>query len=132
MLHHVSLGVRAIEASVVFYDAVLGALGHVRVWSDLEPGTLDQAVGYGRPGGEDSLALKQRPATHCAPGDGFHLAFAAIDAAAVDAFHRAALQHGGRCNGAPGLRPDYGSSYYAAFVIDPDGHHLEAVGAGTR
>ncbi|CAD7377834.1 glyoxalase [Xanthomonas arboricola pv. juglandis] len=39
----------------------------------------------------------------------------------------AALQHGGSCNGAPGLRPDYGDGYYAAFVIDPDGHHLEAV-----
>ncbi|MFO3707442.1 hypothetical protein ACI6Q5_21300, partial [Xanthomonas codiaei] len=51
MLHHVSLGVRTIETSAAFYDAVLGALGYVRVWSDLEPGTLDQAIGYGRPGG---------------------------------------------------------------------------------
>ncbi|MBB5864582.1 VOC family protein [Xanthomonas sp. 3058] len=127
MLHHVSLGVRAIEASAAFYDAALGALGDVRVWSDLEPGTPDQAVGYGKAGGEDSLALKQRQATECAPGVGFHLAFAAHDAAAVDAFHWAALQHGGRCNGAPGLRPDDGQAYYAAFVVDPDGHHLEAV-----
>ncbi|PPT37226.1 glyoxalase [Xanthomonas arboricola] len=127
MLHHLSLGVRTIEASAAFYDAVLAALGYVRVWSDLEPGTLDQAVGYGRPGGDDSLALKQRQAAQCAPGAGFHLAFAASDAAAVDAFHLAALQHGGSCDGAPGLRPDYGDDYYAAFVIDPDGHHLEAV-----
>lgn len=127
MLHHLSLGVRTIEASAAFYDAVLAALGYVRVWSDLEPGTLDQAVGYGRPGGDDSLALKQRQAAQCAPGAGFHLAFAASDASAVDAFHLAALQHGGSCNGAPGLRPDYGDDYYAAFVIDPDGHHLEAV-----
>ncbi|MBB3857449.1 catechol 2,3-dioxygenase-like lactoylglutathione lyase family enzyme [Xanthomonas arboricola] len=127
MLHHLSLGVRTIEASAAFYDAVLAALGYVRVWSDLEPGTLDQAVGYGRPGGDDSLALKQRQAAQCAPGAGFHLAFAASDAAAVDAFHLAALQHGGNSNGAPGLRPDYGDDYYAAFVIDPDGHHLEAV-----
>lgn len=127
MLHHLSLGVRSIEASAAFYDAVLGALGYVRVWSDLEPGTPDQAVGYGRPGGDDSLALKQRQAAQYTPGAGFHLAFAASDAAAVDAFHRAALQHGGSCNGAPGLRPEYGNDYYAAFVIDPDGHHLEAV-----
>lgn len=56
MLHHVSLGVRAIDASATFYDAALGALGDVRVWSDLEPGTRDQAVGYGRPGGEGCLA----------------------------------------------------------------------------
>ena len=99
----------------------------MRVWSDLEPGTLDQAVGDGRPGGDDCLALKQRQATQCAPGVGFHLAFAATDASAVDAFHRAALRHGGHCNGAPGLRPDYGDDYYTAFVIDPDGHHIEAV-----
>nr|WP_244860163.1 hypothetical protein [Xanthomonas arboricola] len=85
MLHHLSLGVRTIEASAAFYDAVLAALGYVRVWSDLEPGTLDQAVGYGRPGGDDSLALKQRQAAQCAPGAGFHLAFAASDASAVDA-----------------------------------------------
>nr|WP_289894628.1 hypothetical protein [Xanthomonas arboricola]MDN0298764.1 hypothetical protein [Xanthomonas arboricola pv. pruni] len=79
------------------------------------------------PGGEDSLALKQRQVTQCAPGAGFHLAFAAANAGAVNAFHLAALQHGGSCNGAPGLRPDYGDDYYAAFVIDPDGHHIEAV-----
>ncbi|KLD72367.1 VOC family protein [Xanthomonas pisi] len=127
MLHHVSIGVGNIAASAAFYDAVLGALGYVRVWSDLEPGTLDQAVGYGHPGGEDCLALKQQQATQCAPGRGFHLAFAASTAAAVDAFHLAALRHGGRSNGAPGLRPDYGDAYYAAFVIDPDGHHIEAV-----
>ncbi|TCK50707.1 hypothetical protein C8F00_3210 [Xanthomonas vasicola] len=68
MLHHVSLGVRTIEISAAFYDATLGALGYVRVWSDLEPCTHDQAVGYGRPGGEDCLALKQRHAMQCAPG----------------------------------------------------------------
>lgn len=127
MLHHVSLGVCTIETSAAFYDAVLGALGYVRVWSDLDPGTLDQAVGYGRLGSEDCLALKQQQAAQCAPGAGFHLAFAARDAAAVNAFHLAALQHGGRCNGAPGPRPDYGDAYYAAFVIDPDGHRIEAV-----
>ncbi|WP_236494135.1 lactoylglutathione lyase [Xanthomonas phaseoli] len=55
MLHHVSLGVRA----ATFYDAALGALGDVRVWSDLEPGTRDQAVGYGGPGGEGCLALER-------------------------------------------------------------------------
>nr|WP_261381032.1 glyoxalase [Xanthomonas vasicola] len=62
----------------------------------------------------------------CAGAD-FHLAFAATGASAVDGFHRAALQHGGHCNGTPGVRPDYGDDYYAAFVIDPDGHPIEAV-----
>lgn len=62
MLHHLSLGVSAIYTSVTFYDAVLGALGYVRVWSDLAPGTDDQAVGYGWAGGGDKLALKQSTA----------------------------------------------------------------------
>jgi len=62
-----------------------------------------------------------------APGEGFHLAFTASDRAAVDAFHAAALRHGGADNGPPGLRPHYGPGYYAAFVIDPDGYRIEAV-----
>ena len=58
---------------------------------------------------------------------GSHLAFRAPDRAAVDGFHRAALNAGARDNGPPGLRPDYGATYYAAFVIDPDGNNIEAV-----
>jgi len=61
------------------------------------------------------------------PGPGFHLAFRAPSRAAVDRFHAAALAAGGASDGAPGPRPDYGPTYYAAFVIDPDGHKLEAV-----
>jgi catechol 2,3-dioxygenase-like lactoylglutathione lyase family enzyme len=57
---------------------------------------------------------------------GVHVAFDATDDAMVDAFHRAALSAGGRDNGPPGMRP-YGDSYYAAFVLDPDGHNIEAV-----
>jgi len=127
MLHHVSLGVRDIEVSARFYDAVLSALGYVRVWSDLRPGQEGQAVGYGLPGGGDKLALKQKVSAQLAPGQGFHLAFAAPTRAAVHRFHEAALQHGGEDNGAPGLRPLYGEHYYAAFVIDPNGHRLEAI-----
>jgi catechol 2,3-dioxygenase-like lactoylglutathione lyase family enzyme len=62
-----------------------------------------------------------------APGPGFHLAFNAPSRAAVDAFHKAALSAGARDVGVPGLRPHYGATYYAAFVIDPDGYKLEAV-----
>lgn len=127
MLHHLSLGVRDLEAAARFYDAVLAPLGYGRVWSDLRPGQPGQAVGYGVPGGGDRLALKQHDATPLAAGPGFHLAFAAPSRAAVDRFHAAALQHGGRDNGAPGLRPQYGERYYAAYVADPDGHRLEAV-----
>jgi catechol 2,3-dioxygenase-like lactoylglutathione lyase family enzyme len=126
MIHHLSLGVRDIARASAFYDAVLAPLGYVRVWSDLRPGEAGQAVGYGPPDGGDKLALKQHDDAH-APGPGFHLAIAAPSRPAIDAFHAAALRHGGRDNGAPGPRPDYGPHYYAAFIIDPDGNHLEAV-----
>ncbi|RUM09292.1 VOC family protein [Rhizobium chutanense] len=127
MLHHASLGVSDIERSAAFYDAALAALGYVRVWDDIRPGQTGQAVGYGPPGGGDKLAIKHRPESQSPPGPGFHLAFAAPSRAAVDRFHAAAIAHGGRDNGGPGLRPHYGEHYYAAFVIDPDGHALEAV-----
>ncbi|WP_310736913.1 MULTISPECIES: GNAT family N-acetyltransferase [unclassified Rubrivivax] len=131
MIHHLSLGVHDIEGAARFYDAVLGTLGHARVWTDLRPGETGQAVGYGPPGGGDVLALKQvaQPA-----GDipGQHIAFGATTHAAVEAFHAAALAHGGRDNGTPGWRPDYGEDYYAAFVVDPEGHRLEAVCRAVR
>jgi catechol 2,3-dioxygenase-like lactoylglutathione lyase family enzyme len=127
MLHHLSLGVEDIECAVVFYDAVLRPLGYIRVWSDLRPGGINQAVGYGIPGGGDALALKHRPDAARRPGPGFHVAFAAPSRESVQAFHLMALQHGGRDNGAPGPRTQYGPHYYAAFVIDPDGYTIEAV-----
>jgi catechol 2,3-dioxygenase-like lactoylglutathione lyase family enzyme len=131
MLHHLSLGVVDIERSACFYDAALAALGYGRVWSDLRPGGQNQAVGYGIPGGGDQLALKQVAA---GPEDlpGFHVAFAAPSIAAVDLFHKAAVAAGGRDNGPPGLRPQYGPTYYAAFVVDLDGHRLEAVFGGEN
>ena len=123
MIHHISLGVRDLSLSGAFYDAALGALGLRRVFEDAT------AVGYGVADGEDLLCLKLR-ADAAPPGPGFHLAFAAPSRAAVDAFHRAALRVGGSDNGAPGLRPEYEENYYAAFLIDPDGHRLEAVSKG--
>ncbi|MGJ0576943.1 VOC family protein [Xenorhabdus bovienii] len=127
VLHHVSLGVSDIERAAAFYDAAFVPLGYVRVWEDLRPGEADQAVGYGPEGSGDKLAIKFRPEGQCSPSTGFHLAFAAPDRKAVASFHKAALDHGGCDNGGPGLRPHYGPNYYAAFVIDPDGHHIEAV-----
>ena len=126
-LHHLSVGVRDIVVSVRFYDAVLAPLGFVRVWSDLRPGESGQGAGYGLPGAADVLALKERPAEQVGLGSGFHLALAAPSRAAVDRFHAAALAQGGASGGAPGPRPAYGEHYYAAFVLDPDGHRLEAV-----
>ncbi|MGE0151201.1 MAG: VOC family protein [Reyranellaceae bacterium] len=121
MLGHLSFGVEDLDRAVAFYDRALAPLGLVRVWSTAK------SAGYGPAGGNDKLALFARPGTARAPGPGFHLAFAAPDRAAVDAFHRAALQAGGKDEGAPGLRPHYSPTYYAAFVVDPDGHKLEAV-----
>lgn len=126
MLHHISFGVADMERAARFYDAVLAPLGFQRVWSDIRPGEEGQAVGYGKSGGGDKLALKQHD-RHRAPGPGYHLAFTAPSPAAIEAFHAAALANGGRDNGAPGMRPEYGAHYYAAFVIDPDGNRLEAV-----
>ena len=126
MLHHVSLGALNIEAAARFYDQALAPLGYVRVWTDLRPGQSGQAVGYGPPGSGDKLAIKQ-VAQPVPSIPGFHLALAAPNREAVNAFHAAAVAAGGTDNGAPGLRPGYGSDYYAAFVIDPEGHRIEAV-----
>lgn len=120
MLHHLSLGVRDLDAAGRFYDAALAALGYRRVFED------ETAIGYGVADDEDAFCLKLRDDA-AAPGPGFHVAFAAVSAAAVDAFHAAAMANGGADNGAPGLRPDYGDFYYAAFVVDPEGHRIEAV-----
>jgi len=121
MLHHLSFGVSNLERAAAFYDATLSALGYARVWSDAT------AIGYGVAGGGDKLAIKLRKGGVVPPGPGFHVAFAAVSREAVARFHAAALRNGGTDNGAPGLRPEYGENYYAAFVIDPDGYRIEAV-----
>jgi catechol 2,3-dioxygenase-like lactoylglutathione lyase family enzyme len=110
MLGHLSFGVRDLERTTRFYDSALAPLGYMRVW------TSERGVGYGETEGEDRLTLFLR-ADASAPGPGFHLAFDAATQAAV----------GGSDAGPPGLRPHYGASYYAAFVVDPDGYKLEAV-----
>jgi catechol 2,3-dioxygenase-like lactoylglutathione lyase family enzyme len=121
MIGHLSFGVADLSRSTAFYDAVLAPLGAVRVW------TAQDGAGYGPLGGADVLALKLQAGRASPPGPGFHLAFDAPSREAVEAFHTAALAQGGRDAGGPGLRPHYGEAYYAAFVIDPDGHKLEAV-----
>ncbi|MBM3532515.1 MAG: VOC family protein [Alphaproteobacteria bacterium] len=121
MLGHLSFGVQDLARSAAFYERALKPIGFVRVWSN------ERGVGFGPPGKGDKLALFARPGEARSPGPGFHLAFDAPDRAAVDAFHAAALAAGGTDAGAPGLRPHYSPTYYAAFVVDPDGHKLEAV-----
>lgn len=124
MLGHISLGVRDLERTQAFYDAALAPLGFVRLWRTAH------GIGYGPPNpeGNEKLALFLKAETDVplAAGPGFHLALMAPSSEAVDAFHAAALANGGRDDGGPGLRPHYGKTYYAAFVLDPDGHKLEA------
>jgi catechol 2,3-dioxygenase-like lactoylglutathione lyase family enzyme len=121
LLGHISFGVQDLKRSTAFYDAVMQALGYVRVH------TGQNAVGYGLRGtSADRLLLIAQTEPVLPPGKGFHLAFIAPDRDGVDRFHQAALANGGTDEGAPGLRPNYGPDYYAAFVRDPDGYKLEA------
>jgi len=120
MLSHISVGVKDIGRSKFFYEKVLAPLGYVCV---MDKG---HAIGFGEPGGEDKLTLFSRPGLVIAPSTGFHVAFLASTRGSVDAFHAAAIAAGGIDSGKPGPRPQYGPSYYAAFVIDLDGYKLEA------
>jgi uncharacterized cupin superfamily protein/catechol 2,3-dioxygenase-like lactoylglutathione lyase family enzyme len=115
---HVKFGVSDYAASKAFFLKALEPLG-VKVASEGPPTYGVELIA----GGDDSLCLYQ---TEGKPAP-LHLAFTAATREQVEAFHRAALAAGGRDNGAPGLRPNYHADYYAAFVIGPDGHNIEAV-----
>jgi catechol 2,3-dioxygenase-like lactoylglutathione lyase family enzyme len=119
MIAHVSIGAHDIVRARRFYDAALKPLGYTCLISG------DDALGYGAKAPEFWISATSHPV----PADdrsGLHFCFAAPTRAAVSAFHEAALKTGGRDNGRPGLRPDYGPNYYAAFAVDPDGYRIEA------
>jgi catechol 2,3-dioxygenase-like lactoylglutathione lyase family enzyme len=116
MFDHIGIKVRDFDASVRFYTAALAPLGQGLCSRD------ESGAGLG-PEGQPALWLYRGGNA----GAGAHLAFRAADRAAVDRFHAAGLAAGGRNNGAPGVRGDYGPTYYAAFVLDPDGNNVEAV-----
>ena len=119
MFDHVKFGVSDFAASKAFFAKALEPLGVVIVGE----GVPTYGVELCHPQGTVSLCLfetKEKPAH-------LHVAFAAASRKQVDAFYRAALAAGAKDNGAPGLRRNYGPNYYAAFVIGPDGHNLEAV-----
>jgi catechol 2,3-dioxygenase-like lactoylglutathione lyase family enzyme len=127
MLDHVTIGISNLARAQEFYDRALKPLGIERLFADGET-----ASGYGV-GQKAFFWIGTRDAVMT----GTHVAFAAPDHPTVDAFHAAALAAGGRDNGAPGLRPHYDPGYYGAFVLDPDGHNIEAVcrhapGAGGK
>ena len=119
MFDHISIGVRDIKRTRRFYDAALKPLGYTCISES------ETSLGYGG----DSIALWIGVAPRPVPADegsGLHICFAAPTRKSVDEFYAAALAGGGRDNGKPGLRDDYGPNYYAAFAIDPDGYRLEA------
>jgi catechol 2,3-dioxygenase-like lactoylglutathione lyase family enzyme len=119
MLDHVGLEVADLTRSAAFYDAVFGRLGARRVVEG------QRAVAYGVH--EPRLWIVARGR---ASGSSGHVALRASGRAAVDAAHAAGLARGGRDDGAPGPRPAYGPRYYAAYLLDPDGHRLELVTGG--
>jgi catechol 2,3-dioxygenase-like lactoylglutathione lyase family enzyme len=123
MLDHVSIAVTDIPRAARFYDAVMAALRVPQVWR------AERAVGYGlRNDASDDSRSYLTIGLGAAPADpACHWCFRAPDRAAVRAFHAAGLAHGGRDDGAPGLRPQYHADYYAAFLLDPDGNRVEAV-----
>ena len=122
MIDHITFGVSQFAASTRFYDRAFAPLGVKRLF-DVPPEHSDgvSITGYG----------DDRPWFWIAEQDAtrgkLHVAIRARDRAAVDAFYREALAAGGRDNGAPGPRPYYHPNYYGAFVLDPDGHNIEAV-----
>ena len=121
MYSHVTLGTNDFARAGAFYDAVMGALGHKQLFR------FDNAIAYGELSGPKLFILSPFDEGEAKPGNGVHAAFIAPDRKAVDAFHAAAMAHGGTDEGAPGLRPHYHPNYYGAYVRDPDGNKIQAV-----
>ena len=122
MIDHIGFPVSDYARSKAFYEKALAPLGYTVIMELAETTSGSPAIGFGRDGKPDFWI----------GGEGglqgvLHVAIAADNRAMVDAFYRAALAAGGKDNGAPGLRPHYHPNYYGAFVLDPDGHNVEAV-----
>jgi catechol 2,3-dioxygenase-like lactoylglutathione lyase family enzyme len=121
MIDHAGFPISDFAKSKAFYTQALAPLGYALV---MEVTSQDgyPAAGFGR-GRKPDFWISG----HGGLSGTLHIAVLADDRAAVDAFHAAALAAGGKDNGAPGLRPHYHPNYYGAFVLDPDGHNIEAV-----
>jgi catechol 2,3-dioxygenase-like lactoylglutathione lyase family enzyme len=120
MIDHISVGVADLERAARFYEATLAALGLSRLV------TRPATIGFGKAYPEFWINLRADMA-QVPPESGTHICLRAKSIGEVDAFHAAALNSGGRSDGAPGLRPHDRVKYYAAFVVDPDGNRIEAV-----
>lgn len=122
-ISHITLGTNDVERAAQFYDAVLGSIDFQRL-----PKPPGKPPAYERGGGMPTIYIytpeDARPATW---GNGTHVAFIAETKEQVHAFHGAALENDGYCEGPPGPRPNYGDNYYAAYVRDPDGNKLQVV-----
>ena len=126
MIHHIDFAVSDLVRSRAFYVRALAPLG-IAALIDIKRDDGREGTGFGSSGDPEFYIGGGR-----AISGRFHVAFLAESRAAVNAFHNAALEAGGRDNGAPGLRPRYAEHYYAAFVFDPDGHNIEAVCRSTE
>jgi catechol 2,3-dioxygenase-like lactoylglutathione lyase family enzyme len=122
MIDHIGVSVRDFAASKAFYSRALQPLGYELLLevSAAQSGSREFA-GFGVPPKADFWIGAGTPNVPAV-----HVAFRAASRSQVDAFHRVALAAGGRDNGAPGPRPHYHAHYYGAFVLDPDGHNIEA------
>jgi catechol 2,3-dioxygenase-like lactoylglutathione lyase family enzyme len=119
MINHLSIGARDLAAAKRFYDAALNPLGYTCLSES------EGSLGYGGDAPAFWIYASRNP-VRAEPASGLHFCFDAPTRKSVDAFHAAALKHGGKSNGKPGVREEYDSNYYAAFVTDPDGYRLEA------
>lgn len=124
MIDHVSIGVRDISKTKRFYDTALAEIGY-KCLSESD-GSLGYGHGSVNPSGVEFWISRTQSPVVADERSGLHFCFSAPSRKSVDAFHAAALRAGGRDNGAPGLRADYGDNYYAAYVVDPDGYRVEA------
>jgi catechol 2,3-dioxygenase-like lactoylglutathione lyase family enzyme len=120
MIDHISIAVRDLDRSARFYQGVLAAIGYEKLV--VRPRT----IGFGKAYPEFWLNLRATMGAVEVDG-GAHVALRVRTIELVDAFHAAGLAAGGTSDGAPGLRPQHGEGYYAAFVRDPDGNRIEAV-----
>jgi catechol 2,3-dioxygenase-like lactoylglutathione lyase family enzyme len=124
MIDHVGFPVSDYERSKAFYARALAPLGYtlIKEYNGDKTESGASAAGFGADGKPDFWIGGEGGLTGV-----LHVAIVAKDRAAVDTFYRAALAAGGKDNGPPGLRPQYHPNYYGAFVLDPDGHNVEAV-----
>jgi catechol 2,3-dioxygenase-like lactoylglutathione lyase family enzyme len=120
MIDHISIAVRELDRATRFYERVLGAIGYAKL--EVRPAT----VGFGKKYPEFWINLRSAM-TPIAADSGAHVGLRVRSTELVDAFHAAVLAGGGTSDGAPGLRPQHGEGYYAAFIRDPDGNRIEAV-----